>query len=168
MLFARVKLTMAANPAVERPAVAQASLDLNGRLIRAQATGADMREAVNLMSDRLRMRVQRAVRNWAAIRGGKPVPLPHEWRHQSMPTPRMPYFPRPPEERKVIRRKAYMPARQTPDKAVAGLELLDYDFYLFTERPPPSPPSPPRQPTLLQEPLRPSPHARQGLTHDKD
>jgi len=136
VLFARVKLTMAANPAVERPAVAQASLDLNGRLIRAQATGADMREAVNLMSDRLRMRVQRAVRNWAAIRGGKPVPvpLPHEWRHQSMPSSRMPYFPRPPEERKVIRRKAYMLARQTPDKAVAGLELLDYDFYLFTKR----------------------------------
>ena len=44
VLFARVKLTMAADPAVERPAIAQVNLDLNGRLIRAQATGADMRE----------------------------------------------------------------------------------------------------------------------------
>jgi len=32
VLFARVKLTMATDPAVERPAVAQANLDLNGRL----------------------------------------------------------------------------------------------------------------------------------------
>ena len=85
VLFARVKLTMAADPAVKRPAIAQVNLDLNGRLIRAQATGADMREAVNRMSDRLRIRLDRAARNWAATRGGKPVLLPHEWRHQSLP-----------------------------------------------------------------------------------
>jgi hypothetical protein len=92
-----------------------------------------MREAVNLMSDRLRMRLQRAVTNWAAIRGGKPVPLPHEWRIRACPHRACPTSPAP-EEREVIRRKAYMLARQTPDKAVTELELLDYDFYLFTER----------------------------------
>ena len=134
VLFARVKLTMAADPAVERPAIAQVNLDLNGRLIRAQATGADMREAVNRMSDRLRIQLERAARNWAATRGGKPVPLPHEWRHQSLPSPRTPYFPRPPEERKIIRHKAYALARQSPEEAITELELLDYDFYLFTER----------------------------------
>ena len=134
VLFARVKLTMAADPAVERPAIAQVNLDLNGRLIRAQATGADMREAVNRMTGRLRIRLERAARNWAATRGGKPVPLPHEWRHQSLPSPRMPYFPRPPEERKIIRHKAYALARQSPEEAITELELLDYDFYLFTER----------------------------------
>jgi len=41
VLFARVKLTMAADPAVERPAVAQLNIDLNGRLIRAQAGSPD-------------------------------------------------------------------------------------------------------------------------------
>jgi hypothetical protein len=35
VLFARVKLIMAADPAVERPAIAQVSADLNGRLVRA-------------------------------------------------------------------------------------------------------------------------------------
>ena len=39
VLFARVKLTMAADPAVERPAVAQVSVDLNGRLVRDDARG---------------------------------------------------------------------------------------------------------------------------------
>jgi len=134
VLFARIKLTMAADPAVERPAIAQANLDLNGRLVRVQAAAATMREAIDRMSDRLRIRLERAARNWEAIRGGKPVPLPHEWRHQSRPSSPKPYFPRPPEERTVIRHKAYALARQTPDEAITELELLDYDFYLFTER----------------------------------
>ena len=86
------------------------------------------------MSDRLRIRLERAARNWAAIRGGKPVALPYEWRHQSLPSLRMPYFPRPPEERTVIRHKAYTLARQTPGEAITELELLDCDFYLFTDR----------------------------------
>jgi len=136
VLYARVKLTMAADPAVKWPAIAQVSLDLNGRLIRTQATGSDLHEAVSQMSGRLRLQLERAARNWAvaAIRGGEPVPLPHEWRHQSVPSPRMPSFPRPPEERTVMRHKACALARQSPEEAITELELLDYDFYLFTER----------------------------------
>ena len=134
VLFARVKLTMAADPAVERPAIAQVNVDLNGRLIRAQAAGATMREAVEHACDRLRIRLERAARNWAAIRGGQPVPGPGEWRHQSRPTPRLPYFPRPPAERAVMRRKSYALAHQTPGEAAAEADLLDYDFHLFTEK----------------------------------
>jgi Sigma 54 modulation/S30EA ribosomal protein C terminus len=134
VLFARVKLTMAADPAVERPAVAQVSVDLNGRLIRAQAAGATMREAVEHACDRLRIRLEHAARNWEAVRGGRPVPGPGQWRHQSLPAPRQPYFPRPPEERTVVRRKSYTLARRTPDEAAAEAELLDYDFHLFTEK----------------------------------
>ncbi len=134
VLFARVKLIMAADPAVERPAIAQVNVDLNGRLIRAQAAGTTMREAVEHAGDRLRIRLDRAARNWAAVRGGKPVPGPGEWRHQSRATPRLPYFPRPPQERTVIRRKSYALARQTPDEAAAEADLLDYDFHLFTEK----------------------------------
>jgi len=66
---------MAADPASGRPAIPQANLDLNGRLIRVQAAAATMREAVERMSDRLRIRLDRAARNWAAIRGGTPLPL---------------------------------------------------------------------------------------------
>ncbi len=134
VLFVRVKLTMAANPAVERPAIAQVNLDLNGRLIRAQADAESMRDAIDRLSDRLKIRLDRAARNWEAVGGSKPVPLPDEWRHQSTPARRLPYFPRPPEERAVIRHKSYAPTRQTPDEAATELELLDYDFYLFTER----------------------------------
>ena len=78
VLFARVKLTMAADPAVERPATAQVNLDLNGRVIRASADGSSVRQAIARMCERLRVRLERAARNWAAIRGGRAV------RHQRL------------------------------------------------------------------------------------
>ena len=134
VLFARVKLTMAADPAVERPAMAQVNIDLNGRLIRAQAAGETMREATDHVCDRLRIRIQRAARNRAAIRGGQPVAAPGEWRHQSRPALRLPYYPRPPEERTIVRHKSYALAHESPAEAVADAELLGYDFHLFTEK----------------------------------
>jgi ribosome-associated translation inhibitor RaiA len=134
VLSARAKLIMAAGPAVERPATVQLSIDLNGRLIRAEAAGETMREAIHHACDRLRIRIERAARNWAAIRGRQPVPGPGEWRHQSRPAPLLPYFPRPPEERVVVPHKSYTLAHETPDEAAADAELLDYDFHLFTER----------------------------------
>jgi hypothetical protein len=135
-LFARVKLTMAADPAVERPAVAQANVDLNGQPIRAQAAAATMRDAIDVMSDKLRIQLERAARNWARLRGGQapPAGTSGEWRHQSVPSPRLPYFPRPADERGVVRHKSYGLAKLTPDEAAADMELLDYDFHLFTER----------------------------------
>jgi len=90
VLFARVKLIMRADPAVRRPAIAQANVDLNGRVIHVQAAGETMRAAVAHACDRLRIRLERAARNWEAVRGGRPVAESGEWRHQSLPTPRSP------------------------------------------------------------------------------
>jgi hypothetical protein len=134
VLFARVKLTMHADPAVERPAIAQINVDLNGRLVRVQAAEATTRAAVEHACERLRIRLERAARNWAGLRGGLPLPGPGEWRHDSMPAPRLPYFPRPRDERVVMRHKSYTPAHETPDEAAAEAGLLDYDFHLFTEK----------------------------------
>ena len=133
VLSARVKLTMLEDPAVPCPAVAQVTVDLNGRPVRAQAAGRIMREAVEHACDRLQIQLARAARHWEAIRGGRPVPRPGEWRHQSPRSPRLPYYPRPAEERAVVRRKSYALARETPKDAAAEAELMDYDFHLFTE-----------------------------------
>lgn len=134
VLFARVKLTMVANPAVQFPAIAQVTVDLNGRLLRAQAAGRTMREAVEHAGDRLRVQLARAAGNWEAIRGARPVPRPGEWRHQSLPVPRLPYYPPFAEEQAVVRSKSYALARETPEEAAEEAELMDYDFHLFTER----------------------------------
>ena len=69
VLFARVTLTMAADPAVNLPAVARVNVDLDGRLVRAQAAGQTMRESVEHMASRLRARLERSARNWEARRG---------------------------------------------------------------------------------------------------
>lgn len=62
VLAARVTLTMSADPAVSRPAAARATIDVNGRIIRAEAAGRTMRDAIELMADRLRARLRRTVR----------------------------------------------------------------------------------------------------------
>jgi len=134
VLWARVTLTVSADPAVPRPAVAQATIDLNGRIVRAQAAGETMRTAIDHMAARLRVRLDRSARNWAARRGTLPVSEPGEWRHQSIPAHRPGYFRRPTAARAVIRRLSYAPHPLTPEEAVAELSLLDYDFHLFTER----------------------------------
>jgi ribosome-associated translation inhibitor RaiA len=134
VLQARVTLAISADPAVARPAVAQATIDLNGRTVRAQAAGETMRAAIEHMAARLRVRLDRSARNWAARRGTLPVPEPGEWRHQSIPARRPGYFPRPATARTVIRRPGYAPQSLTVEEAVDELDLLDYDFHLFTER----------------------------------
>lgn len=57
ILSARVTLTMAADPAVARPAVAKATIDVNGWIVRAGAAGQAMPETIGHMSDRLRGRL---------------------------------------------------------------------------------------------------------------
>jgi Sigma 54 modulation/S30EA ribosomal protein C terminus len=133
VLHARVMLTMAADPAVALPAVARVNVDLDGRLVRAQAAGQTMRESVEHMASRLRARLERSTRNWEARRGSRPADAPGEWRHQSIPAHHPSYFPRPAEERQVIRRRSYAAGRKTPEEALADLNLLNYDFYLFTD-----------------------------------
>jgi ribosome-associated translation inhibitor RaiA len=64
VLSARVTLTMSADPAVARPAVAQATIDVNGRIVRAEAVGRTMRDAIELMADRLRRTVRPRFALW--------------------------------------------------------------------------------------------------------
>lgn len=136
VLFARVKLTMSPDPAVARPAAAQANLDVNGRLVRAHVAAPSMTEAVDRLHDRLRNRLDRIARHWEARRGAyptSPATGPHEWRHGAEPTHRPDYFPRPPEERELIRHKSFTLTPETPDEAAFDMEVLDYGFLLFTD-----------------------------------
>jgi ribosome-associated translation inhibitor RaiA len=136
VLFARVKLIMSPDPAGPRPATAQANLDVNGRLVRAQVAAPSMTEAVDRLHDRLLNRLDRISRHWEARRGAyptSPAPGPHEWRHGAEPTHRPDYYPRPPEERELIRHKSFTLSAETPDEAAFDMEVLDYGFLLFTD-----------------------------------
>jgi ribosome-associated translation inhibitor RaiA len=69
ILSARVRLAQSADPAVERPATARATLDLNGRLLRAHVAAPTMREAIDVLNDRLRDQLERLAPDWESIRG---------------------------------------------------------------------------------------------------
>jgi hypothetical protein len=123
VLFARVRLTKHLDPAVQRPVVAQANVDVDGRSVRAQVEGVSAREAIDRLEARLRHKLERVAEHWEARRGGLPVARPHEWRHESEPTRRPSYFPRPEQERRVLRHKAYTLATSTVEEAA-----LEMDF----------------------------------------
>ncbi|GAA2899197.1 HPF/RaiA family ribosome-associated protein [Streptosporangium fragile] len=133
VLHARVKLGASADPAVARPCTAQANIDVNGRIVRAQASAESMHRAVRLLGDRLQIRLRRTARDWESLRGRYSADADHEWRRSSPPRPPLPYFPRPAGERRIVRHKAYELARATVEEAAFDLEQLDYDFHLFTE-----------------------------------
>jgi len=134
ILSAHVMLAMAPDPAIARPVVAQATVDMNGQVIRAQAAGKTAREAIGHLGTRLRVRLGRAARNWAAARGTTTAGEHGEWRQRSAHEHRPPYFPRPEEQRLVLRRASYSAGPQLVEGAVDELDLLDYEFHLFTER----------------------------------
>ena len=130
-LFARVDLTAHQDPAREHSAFVKAEVDVNGRIVRAHIAASTMLEAIDLLESRLRERLDRAVHRKAALarrhRGGDQV-----WHHADYSPPRGPSYPRPVEDREIVRTKTFAPDPSTPDDALVDLELLDHDFYLFT------------------------------------
>ncbi|WP_282204708.1 HPF/RaiA family ribosome-associated protein [Kitasatospora fiedleri] len=126
VLGVRVRLVQEPHRTVARPSLAQVVVDLNGRPVRAHVAARTMREAVDLLQDRLVSRLARLRRQ--RQHPHEPLGLPadgggHRPEHRV----------RPPEERRVVRHGSYGPARCTPLAAVRELEALDHDFHLFTD-----------------------------------
>ncbi len=129
--FRRVDLTLYADPARERRAEAKAEVDLDGGIVRAHADAPTMPEAIDALEARMRERIirsgQRVATRFARFRDRGA----HEWRRGQSPAVRSAYFPRPVEERRIVRGKSFTCGAMTPDEAVAEMESLDHDFYLF-------------------------------------
>ncbi|MEV0594650.1 ribosome hibernation promotion factor [Nonomuraea cavernae] len=127
VLYARIKLTAPAAPDVKRPYTAQANLDVSGRLIRAQASGSSMYQALDLLEERVRTRLRRTARHWGELRG-------RHWPEREASLPVLPRPRREPDvEREIVRHKTLGAYRATPEEAAFDMEQLDFDFYLFTE-----------------------------------
>jgi sigma 54 modulation/S30EA-like ribosomal protein len=130
--FARVRVTR--NPDPSDLVIAQANLDIDGRLVRTQVAAPTMCEAVDLLAARLQTRLELRALRWDNSRHGRVLTgASHEWRPDASPVRRPPYFPRPPQDRKIVRHKAVRLARCTVDEAAAAMADRDYDFHLFTE-----------------------------------
>jgi hypothetical protein len=133
VLHVGASLTRQEDPALPRPFVAKATLDLGRRVVRAHVAAASESEAIGLLESRLRRNLRSlAERGVADRRDGRP-PEPGEWRHGDIAPPRPAYYPRPPAERSVVRRKTYASAPMTPEAAAAEMVLLDHDFHVFVD-----------------------------------
>lgn len=133
ILFIQVKLTLGANPRLERPALAEATLNMNGLMVRAHVASHDVMAAIDLLDDRLRRRLDRANHRLNAKQQRSSAPESGEWHHGEHRTHRPEFFDRPVEEREVVRHKTFALDPMTTDEAVFDLGVLGHDFYLYTD-----------------------------------
>jgi ribosomal subunit interface protein len=135
VLLAEVTLTEEGDPARERPAVAQATLDVDGRPIRAHVAATGMLEAIDLLEDRLGQRLRRHEERLHLKGGARHRTGSHddgEWRHGDLPTQRPEHYPLPRDERQLVRTKTFALAPMSIDEAAYDLDMSGHDFYLFT------------------------------------
>lgn len=133
VLSARLALTMEADPALERPAVVKAGVDVSGRIVRAHVACPTMDEAVDRATDRIRRGIHDLAERRRAARRRTGVHELGEWRHGDLPAARPGHFPRPVEERELVRTKSPSIGRLTPEEAAFEMAILDHDFHLFTD-----------------------------------
>jgi ribosome-associated translation inhibitor RaiA len=134
ILSASVKLSVAPDPARTRPALAQASLNLDGSFVGAHVAAHEMHEAVDIVARRLADQLDHRAKRVKALRRHSPGQAePGEWHHANLPAIRPEYFDRPPEERQLVRHKAFDADEQTAEEAIFDMDQLDYDFYLFRD-----------------------------------
>jgi ribosome-associated translation inhibitor RaiA len=123
VLLTRVKLTYAEGQDVERNAIAEAALDVDGRLVRGQVAAHRIEEAVDLLVDRMIRQLDQAAAK-ARTRERRP---------SGDLAPRPSRAAVAPEEREVVAHKSFAIDRATLEEAAFDMEVLDYDFFLFTD-----------------------------------
>jgi hypothetical protein len=133
VLFGRLKLGRAGDPARAKSALAQVVLDVNGELLRAQVAAHTMQEAADLLQRHLSDKLEQRASHREALRTRGTESQSGEWRHGDAPRARPDYFERPAGERELVRHKSYAVDELTPDEAASDMAQLDYDFHLFRD-----------------------------------
>jgi len=132
-LRARVVLTEEANPRIERSARAEGEILLDGTMVRARVASYDMQTAVDQLAQRLERQLRSFVERRVTERDRGSAREAGEWRHGDRGETRPEYFPRPVEEREVVRHKTIAVGEMDAVEAAAEMEMLDHDFYLYRE-----------------------------------
>ena len=133
ILDAHVVLTQEENPRIARPARAEAEIDLNGHMIRGRVAEGEMRHAVDQLAEHVGRQLRSFVERQADVHRRPRRPRDGQWRHGQWSPPRPEYFPRPVEERELVRRKAFSLEAMSADEAAELMEDLDHDFLLFRD-----------------------------------
>ena len=131
ILDVELRLDHHADPARDRPEYVEVTIDLGGTPVRAQQSAPTVSEAIDGAVTRLRRRVEAASERPHARR------LRHRdveaWHHGDRRTRRPHVFPRPAEDRAIVRRKTFALHTESVEEALFDLETLDHDFFLFLD-----------------------------------
>jgi len=124
VLTAVVKLRLREDSSDSLPAIAEATVDLNGVAIRAHASADTMTEAIDRLDDRLSKRLRRHRQRFEdRRRDPEPEPVASHPGFASIP----------PDEREVVRHKSLAMHPMTVEEAADEMDLLDHGFYLYLD-----------------------------------
>jgi len=122
---AEVELSHERNPSISDPEVAEATLFINGVVLKAREASGDMYASIDRMSDKLERQVKRyrgrQIDRWhGQIKGHSPEP------ESDVPEDEEEI------EAKIVRTKQFQMKPMSAEEAVLQMELLDHDFFVFT------------------------------------
>ena len=124
VLSAVVKLGLRERAALDLPAIAEASIDLNGAVIRAHAAGQTITEAVDQLDERLSRRLRRRRKRLEdRRRNGEPDTGHRPPGYAAIPV----------DERQVVRHKTLALHPMALEEAADEMDQLDHDFFLFLD-----------------------------------
>ena len=122
---AEVELIHERNPSISEPEVAEATLFINGAVLKAREASVDMYASIDRMSDKLERQVRRyrgrQIDRWHGQLKG----------HSSEPPPAV-SVEEEELETKIVRTKQFQMKPMSAEEAVLQMELLDHDFFVFT------------------------------------
>lgn len=133
VLSARLKLVDSMRPANPRPCRAQILIDVDGDLLRAEVADETMVAAIDALKDRLKDQLTRLADRKSEARSHSSGFQTGVRRRAEPSGRRSIYYHLAASERELRRRKSVSVVPTTVEEAVADMEQLDHDFYLFRE-----------------------------------
>jgi putative sigma-54 modulation protein len=123
---AEVELVHERNPAIHAPEVADATLFIDGTVLKAREASADMYASIDLMSDKLERQVKRYRGRQLDRWHGQRERRAHEEASRSATGER--------DEKgaRIVRTKQFQMKPMSPEEAALQMELLDHAFFVFT------------------------------------
>ncbi|MDP9411854.1 MAG: ribosome-associated translation inhibitor RaiA [Actinomycetota bacterium] len=125
---AEVELSHERNPSIAEPEVAEATLFINGSVLKAREASGDMYASIDRMSDKLERQVKRfrgrQIDRWQGQIKNHPGALLESQRPSVVEEEE--------EEPRIVRTKQFQMKPMSAEEAVLQMELLDHDFYVFT------------------------------------
>src|SRR5215218_6440122 len=126
---AEVELIHERNPSISASEVVEATLFINGSVLKAREASEDMYASIDRMSDKLERQVKR-------FRGRQIDRWQGQLKNTAVEAPdaTQPFVVEEEEEieTRIVRTKQFQMKPMSAEEAVLQLELLDHDFYVFT------------------------------------